>query len=75
MLPWKVLRCRSLELPFPAISRQNTPKGTTKNVVISGKFFIHFLEKKIHKFIYIFQLTENLAKYSEVTKRKISCIQ
>jgi hypothetical protein len=50
MLPREILNFRSLEWPFPAISRQNTPKGTSKNCVISGKFLIIFLEKKFGTF-------------------------
>ena len=53
-------------------------KGTSKNCVISGKFLIIFIENiklfEIHFFIifhYIFfNLTENVAKYSQITKEE-----
>jgi hypothetical protein len=76
MLPRKILNFRSLEWPFPAISWRNTTKGTSKNCVISGKFLIIFFEMFLKPCIFIifhyicFNLSENVAKYSQVTKVK-----
>jgi hypothetical protein len=81
MLLRKILNFRSLEWPIRAISWRNSQKGTSKNCVISEKLPIISLEKDFCNFLkskHIFiifhsiflNLTENVAKYSEVTKEE-----